>query len=220
MAAGDHLVVTRPDGWIAAGRRHHGIDLGDGTVAHLTGFTSRSAFAMRTNLRVFAQSGRPQAVDYDWVTRNPPHFVAGRKRRRGDPEIRALPATEVVERALFGLDMAGYNAAGRNCEHWASLMKTGASFSYEVEERAYQPLVELVTGLVWELLRGANPHDTPGGYLGSVYTHGGVRYQERYAAPGQIPPVWSRSTDGGASWSPVPQREVPHPLTETQVLGR
>ncbi|MEU6344083.1 lecithin retinol acyltransferase family protein [Streptomyces sp. NPDC046977] len=220
MAAGDHLVVTRPDGWIAAGRRHHGIDMGDGTVAHLTGFSKRSAKAIRTNLRVFAQSGDPQVVDYDWIARNPPHFAAGRKRRRGAPPIHPLPVQEVLSRALHGLDMGGYNAAARNCEHWATLVKTGVSFSYEVEERAYNPLPEFAVALLWEVLRGTNPHDTAGNYLGSVYEHGGAHYREQYAEPGAIPPSWSRSVDGRASWQPVAQRDVPHPLREVAVARR
>ncbi|MFF7976854.1 lecithin retinol acyltransferase family protein [Streptomyces sp. NPDC007905] len=81
VAAGDHLVVARPDGWVAAGRRHHGIDLGDGTVAHLTGFSKRSAKALRTNIRVFAQSGDPQASAFrlggiSRADRGGPWFVA------------------------------------------------------------------------------------------------------------------------------------------------
>jgi hypothetical protein len=104
---GDHLVVDR------GLYRHHGVDLGNGTVIHFAGPGNDKRI---TSIRVdaFEDFARGAAA---WVR------VYG---RRLDPE-------ETVRRAQSLVGATGYHLISKNCEHLASWCVTGAPESRQVE---------------------------------------------------------------------------------------
>ena len=103
MATADHLQVPRRHGLF----NHHGIDLGDGTVAHyLEG---------REILRSpFADFSQGEVVS---VTEHPD----------------ASPAGVTLRRAMSRLGEQNYNLLFNNCEHFATWCKTGRHRSVQVD---------------------------------------------------------------------------------------
>lgn len=101
MAQADHVYVSH--GWYT----HHGIDLGDGTVVHL----SRAA-------------GRVTRVPWD-------EFSSGRS-----VFVHEWPAADdprvVIERAVSSVGKSGYDLVEGNCEHFASWCKSGSARSLQV----------------------------------------------------------------------------------------
>ncbi len=136
MAAGDHIFVQCSVRGIPY--QHHGIDLGDGTVAHLAPESgSRIALAddsgkycvRRDSMEAFAQ-GRPvQKVEH----------------------IDALEAEEVVATAIDYVGRCGYHLLDNNCEHFASLCKTGRSDSRQVDfgHRTAVSITSAATKSLW-----------------------------------------------------------------------
>ena len=108
MARGDHLAVDR------ALYTHHGIDLGDGTVVHLTGepLTQDDAEVRRTSRASFAAGARVRRVRCDCA--------------RHDAE-------RTVRRALSMLGDTRYELATWNCEHFARWARCGSARSIQVE---------------------------------------------------------------------------------------
>jgi hypothetical protein len=102
MAAGDHLMIRY------GSFDHHGIDIGDGTVVHL----SKEKFEIRrVPFQVF-RDGR-DVWFYDYT-------------------IGVLEKSAVVEAALKRVGQRGYNLLVWNCEHFAFWCKTGVHRSYQV----------------------------------------------------------------------------------------
>ena len=103
MAAADHLEVPRQHGLF----NHHGIDLGDGTVAHYL----EGREILRSPLEEFSQ-GQPLKVIS--------HFEAS-------------PVGVTLRRAMGRLGEQDYNLLFNNCEHFATWCKTGRHRSEQVD---------------------------------------------------------------------------------------
>ena len=111
MATADHLQVPRRHGLF----NHHGIDLGDGTVAHyLEGREIlRSPFADFSQGEVVSVTGHAHSS----------------------------PARVTLRRAMSRLGEQNYNLLFNNCEHFATWCKTGRHRSVQVDgviDRALQ----------------------------------------------------------------------------------
>ena len=105
MAAADHLQVPRQHGLF----NHHGIDLGDGTVAHYL----EGRAILRSPLEEFSR-GQPLSV----VAYNPNDCST--------PRV-------TLRRAMSRLGEQNYNLLFNNCEHFAHWCKTGRHRSEQVE---------------------------------------------------------------------------------------
>jgi len=104
MAAADHLQVPRQHGLF----NHHGIDLGDGTVAHYL----EGRQILRSPVEEFSR-GEPVSV----VTYTEP----------------CSPVGVTLRRAMGRLGEQNYNLLFNNCEHFAHWCKTGRHRSAQVE---------------------------------------------------------------------------------------
>ena len=105
MAAADHLQVPRQHGLY----NHHGIDLGDGTVAHYL----EGRAILRSPLEEFSRGELPSVVTYN-------------------PEECSAPRV-TLRRAMSRLGEQNYNLLFNNCEHFAHWCKTGRHRSEQVE---------------------------------------------------------------------------------------
>ena len=105
MASADHLKVPRQHGLFV----HHGIDLGDGTVAHYL----EGRQILRSNLQDFSLGQPIATVSYPPGICSPPGVTLGR--------------------ALGRLGEQRYNLIFNNCEHFAHWCKTGRHRSAQVE---------------------------------------------------------------------------------------
>lgn len=93
MAAGDHIAVLRRRWFHIIRYWHHGIDVGDGTVIHLTGPSKKDAEVTRTSLEEFLKGGTKVIVDYSgFTTRLIMHYDMDppRERLRTTQNIAAL----------------------------------------------------------------------------------------------------------------------------------
>ena len=106
MAAADHLQVPRQHGLF----QHHGIDLGDGTVAHYL----EGRQILRSPRHDFSRGEPISVVPYD----------AGS----------CSPAGTTLRRAMGRLGEQNYNLLFNNCEHFAHWCKTGRHRSTQVED--------------------------------------------------------------------------------------
>lgn len=104
MAAADHLETPRQHGLF----NHHGIDLGDGTVAHYL----EGRQILRSPLQEFSR-GQPLTVV--------PYAISS-------------PVGVTLRRAMGRLGEQRYNLLFNNCEHFASWCKTGHHRSAQVED--------------------------------------------------------------------------------------
>ena len=103
MAAADHLQVPRQHGLFL----HHGIDLGDGTVAHYL----EGREILRSALDDFSQ-GQPVSVV---------------------PHTQCSPQGVTLRRAMGRIGEQNYNLLFNNCEHFATWCKTGRHRSGQVD---------------------------------------------------------------------------------------
>jgi nucleotide-binding universal stress UspA family protein len=103
MAAADHLQVPRQHGLF----KHHGIDLGDGTVAHYL----EGREILRSSTDDFSQ-GQPLTV------------IA---------HADASPTRVTLQRAMSRIGEQNYNLLFNNCEHFASWCKTGRHRSGQID---------------------------------------------------------------------------------------
>ena len=99
MAAADHLQVPRQHGLF----NHHGIDLGDGTVAHYL----EGREILRSSRDDFSQ-GQPISVI---------------------EHANASPTRVTLQRAMGRIGEQNYNLLFNNCEHFATWCKTGRHWS-------------------------------------------------------------------------------------------
>jgi hypothetical protein len=106
LAAADHLQVPRQHGLF----NHHGIDLGDGTVAHYL----EGREILRSTTEDFSRGLAMTTVDY--------------------PAGSCSPAGVTVRRAMGRLGEQNYNLLFNNCEHFAHWCKTGRHRSNQVED--------------------------------------------------------------------------------------
>ena len=103
MAAADHLQVPRQHGLF----NHHGIDLGDGTVAH----SLEGREILRSSTDDFSQ-GQPLTV------------IA---------HADASPTRVTLQRAMSRIGEQNYNLLFNNCEHFATWCKTGRHRSGQID---------------------------------------------------------------------------------------
>lgn len=103
VAAADHLEVPRRHGLFM----HHGIDLGDGSVAHYL----EGEKILRSTLQEFCLGETPRVISYD----------------------EADPSGQTLRRAMSRIGEQRYNLLFNNCEHFAVWCKTGQHRSGQVE---------------------------------------------------------------------------------------
>ena len=103
MAAADHLEVPRQHGLF----NHHGIDLGDGTVAHYL----EGREILRSPLEEFSQGQSLRVINY----------------------VKASPQGVTLRRAMGRLGEQDYNLLFNNCEHFATWCKTGRHRSGQID---------------------------------------------------------------------------------------
>ena len=103
MATADHLQVPRRHGLF----NHHGIDLGDGTVAHYL----EGREILRSPVSKFSQGEVVSVMDH----------------------TDASPAGVTLRRAMSRLGEQNYNLLFNNCEHFATWCKTGRHRSVQVD---------------------------------------------------------------------------------------
>ncbi|MEB3331400.1 MAG: lecithin retinol acyltransferase family protein [Synechococcaceae cyanobacterium] len=106
MAAADHLRAPRQHGLF----QHHGIDLGDGTVAHYL----EGREILRSRLEDFSRGQPISTVLY--------------------PPQNCSPTGVTLRRAMGRLGEQRYNLLFNNCEHFAHWCKTGRHRSAQVED--------------------------------------------------------------------------------------
>ncbi len=103
MAAADHLQVPRQHGLF----HHHGIDLGDGTVAHYL----EGREILRSSIEDFRQEQPITVIEHD-----------------------AASAKGVtLRRAMSRIGEQNYNLLFNNCEHFATWCKTGRHRSGQID---------------------------------------------------------------------------------------
>ena len=103
MATADHLQVPRRHGLF----NHHGIDLGDGTVAHYL----EGREILRSPVSEFSQGEVISVLNH----------------------ANASPAGVTLRRAMGRLGEQNYNLLFNNCEHFATWCKTGRHRSEQVD---------------------------------------------------------------------------------------
>ena len=154
MAKGDHIAVARFFGLYY----HHGIDIGDGTVVHLTGEPKRKRGAKVTQSKMvdFLKGGRLRVVDYSWIEstrssgdetqlrrietslqeegalRTPPTIITIR-----DLINRINDSEQTVKTAFDHVTITGYDLFLNNCEHFAVYCKTVVKHSDQIESMLY-----------------------------------------------------------------------------------
>ncbi|MEB3263646.1 MAG: lecithin retinol acyltransferase family protein [Synechococcus sp.] len=106
MAAADHLEVPRQHGLF----HHHGIDLGDGSVAHYL----EGREILRSPLEEFSRGLPVSVVVYEPGS--------------------CSPVGVTLRRAMGRLGEQNYNLLFNNCEHFAHWCKTGRHRSGQVED--------------------------------------------------------------------------------------
>ena len=112
MSAADHLQVPRQHGLF----HHHGIDLGDGTVAHYL----EGREILRSPIKEFCNGERIKVVLH----------------------TRPLPTALTVQRATSRIGEQSYNLLFNNCEHFANWCKTGQHRSKQMEDCLKQSRLE------------------------------------------------------------------------------
>jgi hypothetical protein len=106
LSAADHLQAPRQHGLFL----HHGIDLGDGSVAHYL----EGREILRSPREEFSRGQSITVVDY--------------------PEGGCSPTGVTLRRAMGRLGEQNYNLLFNNCEHFAHWCKTGRHRSSQVED--------------------------------------------------------------------------------------
>ena len=104
MVVGDHLRVPRQHGLFY----HHGIDLGDGTVAHYL----EGRKILRSSLQEFSAGQRLTIVIHP----------------------KCSPKSVILRRAISRIGEEKYNLLFNNCEHFANWCKTGIHRCDQIEE--------------------------------------------------------------------------------------
>lgn len=111
MAFGDQVYVWRNFNNLEGVYRHHGIDVGDGSVIH---YRKPSEIIEQTSYDTFSRGNSVYVREY------PQGFCF-------IPEV-------VVKRAFSRLGENKYNLLFNNCEHFATWCKTGVSESQQVKD--------------------------------------------------------------------------------------
>lgn len=140
MAKGDHIRVRKGLYW------HHGIDLGDGRVAHYSGLVNG------------LNSGPVTLVPFPQFSGLKQVECVGHRDPRHDPD-------QAVQRALFRVGEDNYSVLFNNCEHFCHWVIEGRPVSRQVFQRGAELVIGfgvLVVG--WALVGGdgrAKDHNEP-----------------------------------------------------------
>ncbi len=136
MARGDHIYVVTSIGWVTF--QHHGIDMGDGTVIHLSASDGTRAtlvdrsgqFAVRRATLEEFSKGKPVLVVQ---------------------HVDRLPVQTTCELALNQVGRRGYHLLNGNCEHFATYCATGQAISRQVElgRSAASSVASAATKIAW-----------------------------------------------------------------------
>lgn len=116
MARGDRIAAARHLVGRQIGYLHHGIDLGDGTVAH-------------ARPHQFSRLFRGGSV----VCTSREEFAGGSEIVRQTEPAAAFPAEVIAQRAERLVGTAGYCPVFANCEHFTNWCATGKTESRQVE---------------------------------------------------------------------------------------
>ena len=103
MSAADHLEVPRQHGLF----KHHGIDLGDGTVAHYL----EGREILRSSIKEFSAGQNTKVIIHKNASKN----------------------NLTLRRAMSRIGEQNYNLLFNNCEHFANWCKTGRHRSGQME---------------------------------------------------------------------------------------
>ena len=103
MSAGDHLQVPRQHGLF----NHHGIDLGDGSVAHYL----EGREILRSPIEEFTQGNESSIINH----------------------ARQSSTGVTLRRAMSRIGEQDYNLLFNNCEHFATWCKTGRHRSSQID---------------------------------------------------------------------------------------
>ncbi len=104
MVAADHLQVPRQHGLF----HHHGIDLGDGTIAHYL----EGRAIIRSSLDEFCAGQNYSVINHEF----------------------ACTKSVTLRRAMSRIGEQSYNLLFNNCEHFANWCKTGKHRSNQMED--------------------------------------------------------------------------------------
>ena len=104
MSTADHLEVTRHQGLY----KHHGVDLGDGTVAHYL----EGREIIRSSIKDFCKGQSFKIIIHE----------------------DASPSGLTLRRAMSRIGEKSYNLLFNNCEHFANWCKTGRHRSNQMED--------------------------------------------------------------------------------------
>jgi hypothetical protein len=159
MAIGDHLLVKRKKWFFSY--YHHGIDIGDNKVIHLTGPRKKDAKVIETSLDEFLNGGVLEVWEYITfidILRNyhsdmksefgQPHWMLPLldEERISEIEARIKDTDRTVAEARKYLGRRGYNLFSDNCEHFAVFCKTGLAVS--LQSINYQKHIDLNHGFL------------------------------------------------------------------------
>ncbi len=117
MSAADHLEVPRQHGLF----NHHGIDLGDGTIAHYL----EGREILRSSIEEFSKGSQIKIIPHDYCS----------------------PRGITLRRAMSRIGETDYNLLFNNCEHFAIWCKTGFHRSPQIEmliEKGQQGLQKIL----------------------------------------------------------------------------
>lgn len=118
MAKGDHIYVRCK--WYGVPYRHHGIDMGDGTVVHL-GPEKGQRISIRDDGRRFK------------VRRDSLEDFAGGRKLEVYAHASTLEPDQIVATAESFIGKPGYDLMSNNCEHFATRCVTGVARSAQIE---------------------------------------------------------------------------------------
>jgi hypothetical protein len=129
MARGDHIITPM------VAYSHHGIDIGDGTVAHWTTPAGESKPCGIVRYQQLAEIRQTSLAEFSGS-----HPVWVRE------YAHCFDSETVVARALALIGRRGYDLADNNCEHFACWCKTGRHHSQQVKD--VMAVVVAATGLI------------------------------------------------------------------------
>jgi Lecithin retinol acyltransferase len=238
MEKGQHIFVRRPGGLFTRGMLHHGIDIGDGTVIHFTGFNKKDARVTRTSAKFFERYGKIEIFPYDRILEFSIYEFGEDVKKAIErnyynigeqvppPNVRSLDPEQIVSESFRWLGEKfmnkEYSPFNNNCEHFATYCATGYPFSLQVQyEKEFLQRRPSMGGLLSVTLLESqryylNPRSKPKDgwyYLGTRYNdqRTGNFYHEHHA-PGAFPPKWLLHTNSQDQVKEINQKSVPYPL--------
>ena len=131
MARGDHIKVWRGAYW------HHGIDIGNNQVVHLSDGETGSRFMRFLSKK---KSSKVEKTSMDDFLKDGEAVIGGL--RNTAP---ALEKEEIAKRAESAVgNPSKYNIIFQNCEHFANFCETGVAKSHQV--RSVLKKISVATG--------------------------------------------------------------------------